>query len=112
MSFGRLHRITSIAAVFETVEAEVTARIGSAVAAGGSTDPIEMMQQGAHTWLDACAEPDVHRIMLLEAPAVLGWERWREIGLRYGLDSSRACSPMRSRWAGCPRSRCCRWRTC
>ena len=23
--------------------------------------------------------------MLLDAPAVLGWERWREIGARYGL---------------------------
>ena len=23
--------------------------------------------------------------MLLDGPAVLGWERWRDIGLRYGL---------------------------
>jgi hypothetical protein len=27
----------------------------------------------------------VQRIVLLEAPAVLGWERWRELGLRHGL---------------------------
>jgi hypothetical protein len=27
----------------------------------------------------------VHRIVLVEAPAVLGWARWREVGLRYGL---------------------------
>jgi hypothetical protein len=26
----------------------------------------------------------VHRIVLLDAPSVLGWERWREIGWRYG----------------------------
>jgi AcrR family transcriptional regulator len=73
------------AAVFETVEAEVTARIGAAVAASGETDPIAAMRLGARTWLDACAEPEVHRIVLLEAPAVLGWERWREIGMRYGM---------------------------
>ncbi|MDT4925424.1 MAG: hypothetical protein QOG01_3137 [Pseudonocardiales bacterium] len=73
------------AAVFEAVEAEVTGSIAAAVAAAGSTDPIDVMKLGARTWLDACAEPEVHRIVLLEAPAVLGWERWREIGLRYGM---------------------------
>ena len=43
------------------------------------------MHLGAQAWLDACTDPEVHRITLLEAPAVLGWERWREIGLRYGM---------------------------
>ncbi len=32
-----------------------------------------------------CAEPEVHRIVLIDAPAALGWERWREIGQRYGV---------------------------
>jgi AcrR family transcriptional regulator len=73
------------AALFEVVEAEITERIGAAVLAAGASDPIAAMKLGAHTWLDACADPDVHRIVLVEAPAVLGWERWREIGLRYGL---------------------------
>jgi hypothetical protein len=43
------------------------------------------MKLGAATWLDACAEPEVQRIVLIEAPAVLGWERWRKISLRYGM---------------------------
>jgi AcrR family transcriptional regulator len=73
------------AEVFETVEAEVTSRIAAAVAAGGATDPIEVMKIGAGIWLDACAEPEVQRIVLMESPAVLGWERWHEIGLRHGL---------------------------
>jgi AcrR family transcriptional regulator len=73
------------AAVFEAVEAEVTQRIGAAVLAAGASDPLAAMKLGAHTWLDACADPDVHRIVLVEAPAVLGWERWREIGLQHGL---------------------------
>jgi hypothetical protein len=30
-------------------------------------------------------EPDVQRIALIDAPSVLGWETWREIGERYGL---------------------------
>jgi AcrR family transcriptional regulator len=73
------------AAVFEEVEAAVTQRIDQVVSGSGLTDPIELMKLGAHAWLDACAEPEVHRIVLVEAPAVLGWLRWREVGLRYGM---------------------------
>jgi AcrR family transcriptional regulator len=73
------------AAVFETVEAEVAVRIGTAAAASGETDPIAVMRLGANVWLDACAEPEVHRIVLLDAPAVLGWERWTEIGNRHNM---------------------------
>ena len=73
------------AAVFEAVEADVIARIGAVVAAAELTDPIAAMRLGASAWLDACAEPEIHRIALLEAPAVLGWQRWREIGGRYSL---------------------------
>lgn len=73
------------AAVFEAVEAEVMDRIGAAVADAGTTDVIDLMKLGARAWLDACAEPAVHRIILVEAPSVLGWERWREVGMRYGM---------------------------
>jgi AcrR family transcriptional regulator len=73
------------AAVFEMVEAEVTERIGTAVSEAGAIDPIALMKLGAATWLAACTDPEVHRIVLVEAPAVLGWARWREVGLRYGL---------------------------
>ena len=73
------------AAVFEAVEAELTARIDAAVSESGLSDPVELMHLGAAAWLDACADPEVHRIVLIDAPAALGWERWREIGLRYGL---------------------------
>lgn len=73
------------AAVFEAIEADVAARVGSAVARSGESDPLAAMRLGASTWLDVCADPEVHRIVLLEAPAALGWERWREIGMRYGM---------------------------
>jgi AcrR family transcriptional regulator len=72
------------AAVFEQVEADIMQRIG-AVAGEHADDPLAELRVGAEAWLDACAEPEVHRIVLLDAPAVLGRERWREIALRYGL---------------------------
>lgn len=73
------------AAVFEAVEAEVMSRVAADVAGSGHDDPIDLMRFGARAWLDACAEPEVHRIVLIEAPSVLGWERWRELGMGYGM---------------------------
>ncbi len=72
-------------AVFEAVEAEVMARIDAAVANSGLADVIELMKLGSDTWLEACSDPAISRIILIDAPSVLGWERWREIGLRYGM---------------------------
>jgi len=70
-------------AVVEEVEAETTARVADeAVTADG---PLEALRAGARAFLTICADPGVERILLLDAPAVLGWERWREIGLRHGL---------------------------
>jgi AcrR family transcriptional regulator len=71
-------------AVFEQVEAETTQRIAEGALAAAS-DPIAALSAGAHAFLAVCAEPEIERIILLDAPAVLGWERWREIGFRHGL---------------------------
>jgi AcrR family transcriptional regulator len=78
------------AAVFEQVEAEVAAQMGEAIAASGQTDPVEVMRLGAGFWLDACSDPEVQRIVLVDAPAVLGWTRWTEIGNRYNVGLVRA----------------------
>ena len=72
------------AAVYEEVERQLVERIAaSAMASAG--DPMEALQAGAEAFLEACEDPAVQRIALLDAPSVLGWERWREIGLRFGF---------------------------
>jgi AcrR family transcriptional regulator len=71
------------AAVAESVEAEITDRI--AAGAAGGDDPLEGLRVGVQLFLEVCAEPDVERIILLDAPAVLGWEAWRDLAGRYGL---------------------------
>jgi AcrR family transcriptional regulator len=70
-------------AVYEQIEGEVSERI--AADALGGPDPLEALRAGGRSFLEHCLEPEVQRIVLLDAPAVLGWERWREIGARYGL---------------------------
>lgn len=78
------------AAVFERVEGELAARMGEAIAASGETDPLQVMRLGVGFWLDACSDPEAQRIVLVDAPAVLGWTRWTEIGNRYNIGLVRA----------------------
>jgi AcrR family transcriptional regulator len=73
------------AAVFEQLEAELAHRVASAGASVGAADPLAALRAGTDAWLDACTEPEVQRIVLLDAPAVLGSQRSREIGLRHHL---------------------------
>jgi AcrR family transcriptional regulator len=69
--------------VHEELEQQLVAGIGARI--GGIEDPWELMLAGVRAFLDACVDPAVMRIALLDAPAVLGWEEWREIDARYGL---------------------------
>jgi len=71
------------AAVFEELEGELAARIATAAMAG--VDPRDQLRRGCHEFLDAALDPAVQRIVLLDAPAVLGWAAWREVDARYGL---------------------------
>jgi AcrR family transcriptional regulator len=72
------------AAVAEQIEAEIADRI-AAGAGEAADDPLDALRAGARLFLDACAEPEVERIILLDAPAVLGWQAWRDLAGRYGL---------------------------
>lgn len=75
-------------AVVEDLERELTERV--AIAGMSGTDPRQRFESGASAFLDACLDPVVHRVLLLEAPVVLGWPAWREIEEQYGLALVRA----------------------
>ena len=66
------------AAVLESVEEMTNARVVAAVMAAGPDDPITAMQRGTAAFLDVCAEPEMARIMLIDAPAVLGAQGWSD----------------------------------
>ena len=69
-------------AVFEQLEGEVTEHV--AQEALMSADPLEQLRRGTRAYLDACIDPAVQRVVLLDGPSVLGWETWQEIEQRYG----------------------------
>jgi len=73
------------AAVYEQIEAELAERIARAALRPGAQAPLEAMRAGVEILLAACTEREVQQIALLDGPAVLGWDRWREIAARYGL---------------------------
>jgi AcrR family transcriptional regulator len=70
-------------AVHEELEQGLVAEIGERI--GDIENPWESLLAGVRAFLDRCTQPAVIRIALLDAPAVLGWEEWREIDARYGL---------------------------
>lgn len=71
------------AALYEEVQREVAAKIREA--AESEVDSWSALRAGCHAFLGACVDPTVRRVALLDAPAVLGWDHWREVDARHGL---------------------------
>jgi hypothetical protein len=71
--------------VYEDVERDLVDTITTRLAAAAPSDRLSAMRIGARLFLEECSTPEAQRIVLIDAPAVLGWDRWREVGTRYGL---------------------------
>jgi AcrR family transcriptional regulator len=71
-------------AVVEAVETEIVTRVTAALAEPAG-DPVTGLLRGARTFLAACADPGIDRVLLRDAPAALGAARWQELNEQYGL---------------------------
>ncbi|MBC7869997.1 MAG: TetR/AcrR family transcriptional regulator [Chitinophagaceae bacterium] len=72
-------------AVLEDIQKDVTARIEEAAA---QTDDLwGQLLAGCRAFLTASLDPQVQRIMLMDGPAVLGWEAWRQIDAEQGMQT-------------------------
>jgi len=70
-------------AVVEQLEEEITAEV--AATARDASDPVAAGLAALSRFLQVCQRDEVVRISLTDAPAVLGWQAWREIESRHGL---------------------------
>ena len=75
-------------AVFEDLNLHIATQVVSAIQSsreerGDLWDQI--VRAGTEAYLDACLDPAVRRITSIEAPAVLGWEKYRNLDEKYGL---------------------------
>jgi AcrR family transcriptional regulator len=75
-------------AVLEAVSDRVTAEVTEAIR--DCTDPLDTLRTAALAWIDLAGDPVVQRIMLVDAPSVLGWEEWR------AMDEGRTLGAMRA----------------
>ena len=64
-------------AVLEAVGARISEQ--TAVALQDARDPVDVLRIGGVQWLRQAGDPVVRQIMLIDAPAVLGWQRWRQM---------------------------------
>ncbi len=75
-------------AVVEEMQRQGMARLNEALQP--IADPWQRILSGMQAFLDGCLVPETRQILLIDAPAVLGWSAWREIDNRYALGALRA----------------------
>ena len=75
--------------LFEAVYTDLQNDLRDRIVAAARVDPDaptwERVRRGVNEYLDHSMEPTVQRIVLIDAPAVLGWARWRAIDSEYAL---------------------------
>ena len=81
------HHFASKEALFEAVLEQVERDVAQAVvdSVAGVTDPVQALRKGTRAWLELASDPVVRRISLIDAPSVVGWEKWRGIDERHGF---------------------------
>lgn len=72
----------------DTLQGELAAQLAAKASSGPVTSNSIALSVGVY--LQAAIEPDRNRILLVDGPAVLGWQRWREIDDLYFAAAMRA----------------------
>lgn len=78
-------KIGLFGAVFDEVEQEVIAQSAAAMGDVDPADPLGALVVGFTDFTTRLADPSINRIVLVDAPSVLGWAEWRARGEKYGF---------------------------
>jgi hypothetical protein len=65
------------------MERELVANMAGA--AGGARQPDRRLEAACRAYLDACLDSALTRILVIEAPVVLGWKGWCDLAHRYEI---------------------------
>ncbi|WP_329246371.1 TetR/AcrR family transcriptional regulator [Actinoallomurus sp. NBC_01490] len=88
------HHFASKERLFEAVVEAVHAQVGeatlAAATASGETEACGLLKAAEMAWIRLAGDAVVRRILLIDAPTVLGWRRWRGIEEQYGLGMLKA----------------------
>ncbi len=66
-------------AICKQICEEAAIAIDSALPAAEALSPKQELLQGSIAWLQFMLRPDIRQIMLIDAPATLGWQRWQAL---------------------------------
>jgi len=85
------HHFASKEALFEAVAEDVEETVGTQTmaATAGADGPVAMLRAASLAWVRLAGDPVVRRILLIDGPSVLGWERWRAMEERHALGGIR-----------------------
>jgi AcrR family transcriptional regulator len=72
------------ASVCEAMQTEAVIAIEAAAV---GDDPFAALVAGCEAWIDFMSVPEHRRVLIVEAPSVIGWERWNELDQRSGFRS-------------------------
>ena len=86
------HHFAGKEALYEAVVEDVETKVGmqTLAAAGDATGPVDALRKGFIEWIRLASDPVVQRILLIDAPSVLGWQEWRAMEERHALGLIRA----------------------
>jgi AcrR family transcriptional regulator len=75
------HHFAGKEALFEAVVQAVSDRVMAELAEATKdiTDAVSAVQTSALAWVGLAGDPVIQRVVLVDAPSVFGWERWREM---------------------------------
>jgi AcrR family transcriptional regulator len=86
------HHFAGKEALFEAVVSAVSAQVMVELteAISGCADPVDALRTAALAWISLAADPVIQRVVLVDAPSVLGWDRWR------AMDDGRTLGALRA----------------
>ncbi len=86
------HHFPGKVALFWAVLEGIAARVSGQMedAARDAQDPVAALRAECLAWIRLAGDPVIQQAVLIDAPAVFGWQRWRE------LDEQRSLGPIRA----------------
>lgn len=81
------HHFADKAALFEAICVAMSEGAMAAITAAAmrAESRYAALEAGSLAWIAYMLQPEVRRILVLEAPTVLGWERWNAIDRAHGF---------------------------
>ncbi|MDR0359296.1 MAG: TetR/AcrR family transcriptional regulator [bacterium] len=75
-------------AVLEEVEQDIGRRLQADIAEADGL--LALIRAGCLGWIRMTADPVIQQVLLVDAPSVLGWQRWRELDEQHTLGEIKA----------------------